>query len=267
MNPILTYISQSIDCYFHEPYASLLKGVTYGIPLQLSSHFKMHILRSGLTHLVVLSGANITILVSAVEIIFSHFGKKVGMALNCIFIGIFTSIVGVQAPLLRALIMFIGSSICIYTGRPSYIWWNIWLSVFFIAVYKPMWITSLSFVLSLTATVGLVVAGWFIKKRARFLPTLVKECIESVIVCAFTLPISVLYFHSFSLISPLATTLASLLILPLMTGGLLLPVIHILFPPLALLISYPLSGLLYTLVTIIEWSSTIPFGFIQWGTY
>ena len=264
MNPILVFISHSIDTYFHEPYASLLKGITYGVPIQLSPAFKQQITRSGLTHLVVLSGANITILVAAIEILFIRLGRKMGMILNFAFVGFFTYIVGLQAPLLRALIMFTSSSLCVMTGRPSYVWWNVWLSVFFVAVLKPEWITTLSFVLSLTATIGLIMASAWIKKLPVTLPGLVEESIQSIIVFLCTLPISIVAFHSFSLVSPFATTLASLLILPLMAGGLLLPLCHFLFPPLAQLLAYPLYGLLLGLVTIIQRSAAVPFGYIQW---
>jgi competence protein ComEC len=264
MNPILAFIIHVIHIYFHEPYASLLEGVTYGVPIQLGPTFKTQILRSGLTHLVVLSGANITILVAAMETVFSHLDKKIGMILNIMCVGCFTAVVGLQAPLLRALIMFAASSYCIFTGRPTYVWWNLWLSVFFVAVIRPDWITSISFLLSFTATVGLISSDILIHKIPFSFPELVQSCMQSIIVFLFTLPLSVIVFRSFSLMSPFATVAASLLVLPLMAGGLALPLLHLVFPPLAVVLSYPLTGLLMGLTTIIERSSAVPFGFIQW---
>ncbi|MCX6731030.1 MAG: ComEC/Rec2 family competence protein [Candidatus Roizmanbacteria bacterium] len=113
MNSALLLAVQGIDHSFHEPYASLMKGLVYGIPIQIDPLLKQEIVKSGLAHLVVLSGANVTLLTQFSEKLFFSLSKKVGILFQLIFLCGFVSLVGPQAPLMRAVSMFMCTVVCV----------------------------------------------------------------------------------------------------------------------------------------------------------
>ncbi len=265
MQKILVSLLSGIDASLPEPHASLLKGIAYGVPITLDPSFKQLIVRTGLAHLIVLSGANITLLTELTGSLCSRLGKKKGIVLNMMVLAFFIYIVDFQAPLMRAVCMFVCTSVCTLTGRVSYGWWNLFLTILITSAIKPGWITSLSFQLSVLATVGIFV--WdFIKEHAT-LPQnpLIQVFFESCVVLLCTTPITWFVFRSFSFVGPLATTLVSASIVPLMIGGFILSVTHLIFPPLAGLIAVPLFALLNFIIFVMNTLSKIPFSYIKWN--
>lgn len=264
MNNALLTIQDVVHIYLHEPYASLLMGITYGVPIRISKQLADQIGKSGLTHLIVLSGANITALLFLVEALYSYIGKRIGLILYALFLCIFISIVGLEAPLLRALIMFVCACVCVLTGMPVYQLWNLWLSLFFIALLRPDLIYSRSLHLSLVATFGLIVGGRIIERTIHTKQVFIRDFFISLSVFITTLPLTCFYFRSISLISPIATVFASIFIPPVMVCGLLIPIAHMIFPPLAHLISIPTYMLLLAIASIIHYASLVPHSYWSW---
>ena len=261
MNTALSLAVQGIDASFHEPYAALMKGLVYGLPIQIDPNLKQEIVRSGLAHLVVLSGANVTLLTQFSETLFFSFSKKVGIILQLLFLGGFVLMVGPQAPLMRAVCMFICTVVCILAGRPSLIGWNLFLTIVLVAVVQPEWITSVSFQLSVFATIGIIIWGMISNRFEKKLNPFAEVFFESWVVFLATAPVSIWYFKSVSLMSPLSTALVSWLIVPLMIAGFAISISHIIFPPLALLIAIPTQMGLQFIISVIQTTSHLPFGY------
>lgn len=262
MNAALSLAIRGIDSSFHEPYASLMKGLVYGLPIQIDPLFKQEIIRSGLAHLVVLSGANVTLLAQFSEKLFFSVNKRVGVLLQLMFLCLFVYMVGPQAPLIRAVSMFFCTIVCILAGKPSFIGWNLFLTILFVAILSPAWVVSLSFQLSVFATIGIIVWGALSSRFEKKINPFMEVFFESWIVFLTTAPISIWYFKSIPLISPLSTALVSWLIVPLMIAGFAISVFYILFPPLALLIAIPTQLGLQFIIAVIQGASRIPFGYV-----
>ena len=262
MNAVLSLAIRGIDASFHEPYASLMKGLVYGLPIQIDPNLKQEIIKSGLAHLVVLSGANVTLLTQFSEKLFFSQSKKVGIVLQILFLSLFVSMVGLQAPLMRAVCMFIFTILCVLSGRPSLIGWTLFLTVFFVAIIQPEWITSVSFQLSVFATIGIILWGMISSRLKKKLNPFVEIFFESWIVFLVTAPISICYFKSISLMSPLSTALVSWLIVPLMIAGFSISLSYIIFPPVATIIAIPTQMGLQYIISGIQGASRLPFGFI-----
>lgn len=262
MNALLSHAIQGIDASFHEPYSSLMKGLVFGLPIQIDPVLKQEIIKSGLAHLVVLSGANVTLLTKFSEKLFFSFSKQVGIMLQLIFLGVFVYMVGLQAPLMRAVCMFMCTVVCVLAGRPSYIVWNLILTVFVVAIVQPKWIDSVSFQLSVFATIGIILWSFFSNLFEKKLNPVLEVFFESWIVFLVTTPISIWYFKSVSIISPVSTALVSWLIVPLMIAGFTISFFYIVFPPLAALIALPTQMGLQFIIFIIKKTSHLPFGYI-----
>lgn len=262
MNSALLFAIQGIDHSFHEPYASLMKGLVYGLPIQIDPLLKQQIVRSGLAHLVVLSGANVTLLTQFSEKIFGTLSKKLGILLQLVFLFGFVLLVGPQAPLIRAVLMFICTIVCIIAGRPSSIVWNLFLTIFFVAIFQPQWITSISFQLSVSATVGVILWGIISSRFEKNLHPFLEVFFESWIVFLVTAPISIVYFKSISVISPISTALVSWLIVPLMIAGFATSLLYPFLPFLAILIAIPTQMGLQFIISVIQIVGRLPFGYI-----
>lgn len=262
MNALLSLATAGIDVSFHEPYASLMKGLVYGIPVTIDPTLKQDIIKSGLAHLVVLSGANVTLLTEWSEKIFFSLNKKVGIVLQILFLGLFVSMVGPQAPLIRAVCMFLCTTICILSGRPSYIGWNLFLTIVFIAIAKPQWIYSISFHLSVAATMGIIAWGHISERLPKKIPSLIETFLESWVVFCFTLPVTMMYFKSISLMSPFSTALVSWLIVPLMLAGFAISIVSSIVPQLSTLIAIPTQTGLQFIIWIIHQSASISWGYV-----
>lgn len=258
---MLSLAIAGIDASFHEPYASLMKGLVYGLPIQIDPSLKQEVVKSGLAHLVVLSGANVTLLTQFSEKLFFSFSKKIGIALQLLFLSAFVSLVGPQAPLIRAVCMFICTVVCILAGRPSYIGWNLFLTILFIAFVEPQWITSISFQLSVFATVGIIMWGGISSRFKEKMNPFGEVFFESWVVFLATVPITMWYFKSISLMSPLSTALVSWLIVPLMIAGFAISITHLIFPPLATLIAIPAQMGLQFIISVIQSTSHLPYGY------
>jgi competence protein ComEC len=158
--------------------------------------------------------------------------------------------------------MFICTIICVLKGRPSLIGWNLFLTIVLVAIIQPDWITSVSFQLSVFATIGIIIWGGISSRFGTKINPFVEVFLESWVVFLATAPVSVWYFKSISLMSPLSTVLVSWLVVPLMIAGFAISLIHLIFPPLALLIAIPSQMGLQFIVLVIQTTSHLPFGYI-----
>jgi competence protein ComEC len=261
MNTLLKIAISGIDHTFHEPYASLMKGLVYGLPIQIDPALKQNIVKSGLAHLIVLSGTNVTLLAQFSERIFFAIGKRVGVLLQLLLLTLFIYMVGPQAPLIRAACMFFCTVVCILAGRPSYIGWNLFLTILFIAWIQPKWATSLSFQLSVFATVGIIIWGLIAARIKRRIHPLLEVFFESWIVFLVTTPLVMMSFKSVSLMSPISTALVSWLIVPLMVAGFSISLLYRLFPFLAFCLAVPTQMGLQYIVSVVQIISNLPFGY------
>src|SRR3989338_7261226 len=103
--PTPSIFTSVINSYLPEPHASLLNGILFGVSLKASNSFYHQLKITGLLHIVVLSGMNITLLSAITAQITSYFGKWVSTLLTILIVIIFIIFVGPKAPIIRAGIM------------------------------------------------------------------------------------------------------------------------------------------------------------------
>lgn len=266
MNP--TIFTSIINSYLPEPHASLLNGIIFGVNLKTNLLFLQQLRTVGLLHIVVLSGMNIMVLGSVMLSITSFFSKRVSILITILTIILFIWFVGPQAPIVRAGIMGILTLVAIIYGKKSYALYALILSLLFIALVWPKWISTISLQLSYGATLGIILfsKNYIVKKSQRFSNIILfikTELRTSFAAQIFTAPIIFIQFHQVSFISPLANLMTSFLIMPLMVFGFLTAIlgkIHYLF---GLIPAYICYGLLSYLIHVIELFSQVPFASFQ----
>jgi len=200
---------------FPEPSASfeagLLTGSRKGIPDGLLQAFNI----TGLTHIIAISGYNISLVIVLISSLFKSASRKIKVPFIIIFIVVFTIFVGSSAAVVRASIMGIVSVMALWFGRQSQVVNALFISAFIMILWNPMTLLyDVGFQLSFLATLGLILMGNNIISWVKFLPERfgIKEAFAMTISAQiFALPIILVNFGRFSLISPVA----NILIVPL----------------------------------------------------
>lgn len=201
-----------------EPYSAFAAGLVFGsktnIPDSLMSEFNI----TGTTHIVAVSGYNVTIIVIYIGIFFGLFSRKLKFWGVLVFILAFVIMTGASASVLRAGILSSMIAWGRYEGRRV----NMTILLFLVAdlmlLFNPYAIKyDISFQLSFLAFVGLIylapiISSWRIFIRV---PKVIKSVFsETISAQIMVLPILVFYFGRVSIISPVVNILI-LWIIPL----------------------------------------------------
>lgn len=241
-----------------EPYSSLLNGITFGkdVPPYLNLYLKFK--KSGLLHIMVLSGSNIAMLGAMIEALFGFVNKKIAVGLTICFILLFTISVGFEPPVVRAAIMGIISLLAIVFNRKATAIYSLFLTGVITLIFWPEWITSVSFLLSYGATLGIILFGASQSKPRWWFPNELRISLAAQI---FTTPIIFIYFKQLSLISPLTNVLVSFIIGPLMFLGFCIGLFGLIHPVLTIPFAILAEGMLDYLLFIVNLSDLFPFSF------
>lgn len=253
-----SFFTNVIDSYLPEPHSSLLNGIIFGVNLKTTREFYQQLKLIGLLHLVVLSGINITILASIISSSTKLFSKVISTLITILSIIFFVLFVGVKAPIVRAAIMGVLTHVAIISGRKNYTIFALFLSLFFILIFYPSWLKTISLQLSYGATFGIILFGQ--SKTNNFI---LKSLRLSLAAQIFTAPIIFIYFKQISLIAPLSNLLVSEIIPPLMILGFLTAILGKISYFLGYLPSLLCYGILSYLVWVIRVLAKIPNIFIQ----
>lgn len=214
-----------------QPEAGFISGILIGQKSDMDKSLKNNLSKTGTTHLIALSGFNITIVISFVLFIFKPFPRKYVYPLTIIGIVVFVMITGFSASIVRAALM--GSILIIAKsfGRLTTQSIVIAISAFIISVFNPLALRfDIGFQLSFLATLGLIYLAPILEKSwAKYLKNIPKTISETLILTfsaqIMVLPILILYFNTVSLVSPIT----NLIIVPLIPGLMVLGFVQVVF--------------------------------------
>ena len=207
------FLAERIDDQLPEREAKLgmsyLLGMKTGLDKELSENLKA----VGLTHIVVASGAHLSILVEIARKIFGKISRFSGLLFSVLFILFFMCMVGWTPSILRAGVMAILTLVSWYVGRKIAPWRIILLVAAFTLMLNPLFLTKLGWLLSFASYAGIMMLGpgitkfFYGEKKPGFVASVVLTTVAATLM---TLPITLYYFGQVSIIS----LLANLIILP-----------------------------------------------------
>lgn len=282
-----------------EPHAGLLSGILFGTKVAISPDLKELLTASGTLHIIALSGMNITILASFVDLTFLRFvSRKIASLLTCGIIIGYILFVGISPSVVRAGLMGILALLSTSLGKQRWSLFGLGFSVALMLLFVPSWIFDIGFQLSSLATLGIILFG---KKQSKapqnkeISPYLVQikywiqivltrysvlsylqqiglfiwHCIEddlqiTLAAQVFTIPIIFFTFHRISLISPLTNILIGWIICPLTILGFGLVFLGLIWLPLAAPLSWVCWLGLQYMIRAITLTAKIPFSNISW---
>jgi competence protein ComEC len=154
-----------------EPHSAFMGGVTIGakqsIPKTLQEDFR----RTGVIHIIVLSGYNITIVADVIMRIFGFLPHFVGLGLGSLGIILFVIMTGASATAVRASIMALLVLLARSTGRIYTITRALFIAGFLMVLQNPKILRfDSSFQLSFLATLALIYFAPHIEKKLKFVP-------------------------------------------------------------------------------------------------
>ena len=156
-----------------EPAVSLALGVLLGVKSALPDDFYQDLLRTGMLHVVVASGANVILVASfAFPLLNRFFNRRKALLLTLPVIWFYVFLCGAEPPLLRAAIMTSFSFGGTFFGRQKESWRGLVLAAVLLALFTPEVVFDLGFQLSFASSAGII----FLKNRLEsffsWLPTL-----------------------------------------------------------------------------------------------
>lgn len=258
--------------YFPEPQASLFLGLLLGVPLKTTPQFATELKIVGLTHLVVLSGSNITLLISMIGSATRRLSKQISFVITILSIVLFVAFVRPQAPIVRAAIMSLFTLVSDLSGRKVFSLSLLVVSFLIIAIFWPSWISTISLQLSYGATIGIILFGSTKVQNSKDpdsirsqLTTYSKEELRiSLAAQVFTTPLIFYHFHQISFIAPISNILVSWTIAPIMTFGIMTLFLGSIHPTFGLIPAVLCYGLLFFMTHLVKLLASVPFVFFTW---
>jgi competence protein ComEC len=226
----------------------LTLGLLIGDDTALTETERNDMRRTGLSHLTAVSGWNVTLVVGTVGLVMLRLGLRSWGWTAAQFgaLAAFVWIVGLEPPVTRAAIMAVVGIIAIRLGRPAHSVTILVISAAVMVAVSPAALSSISFQLSVVATLGLVLAARLTSRLDGWTSVLLTPFVATVVVGLMTAPILAARFGTVTLLTVPANMVAAPLVPIASVAGILVVVLSPVAPLAAIAgwIAWLLSGLL-----------------------
>jgi len=254
-----------------EPHASfmagLLIGARKGIPRSVLDDFQ----KTGLTHIIAISGYNITLLIIFIAGALKFLRRKWQVLISVLVIVVFTLFVGASAAVVRAAIMGILGLMALWVGRKGNVLLLVSWSGFFMVMWNPLvLIVDVGFQLSFLAVLSLIFVMPLMERYFKWMPEkggLREAFVTTLAAQVLVLPVILINFGQLSLISPIANVFVVPWIPLVMMSGFLMVVFSLFFMPLAWVMQAITWFVLKLMLICTKMFAAIPFAAIQIGWF
>lgn len=226
VDTIRGWIKERLTIRLDAQSAAIAMALLVGDRSMISSEAKQAYRLSGTAHIFCVSGSHVAIITTLLLLILGRRPSILMLICTCMLIALYTVIAGSELPAVRSAIMGIVALVGFRTERDVDPMNVLIVSVFFILVVDPTAILSGGFLLSVSATASLITLVPALQRVFSML-VITKRSWKNMLIgsvavsCAATVGVALpgaLAFESVSLWSPIA----NLLVVPILSGGLLL---------------------------------------------
>ena len=208
-------------------------GDTDGIGVATLEAFR----RSGLSHLLAVSGSNVALVLAGAGWLFRRLSFKLRMGACVTAIALFVLVVGPDASVLRAAAMGAIGLFALALGRQTEPLHALGLAVAVVIVVRPQIVFSIGLHLSVAATAGIVLWTSRVEVILRRLPGVIRLPLAvTASAQVAVLPVLVAGFGQASVVAPLANLLAAAAVVPATALGLVGGAVGVVSPALGGLI-------------------------------
>ena len=216
-----TFVTQRVSEYLEENEAGFLNGMLFGDKSQIDEETLQDFRYSGVAHLLAVSGLHTTLwcgLIGSLLGVFIKDKRKIGI-ICILFLCLFCIVSGFTPSVLRATFMMGLVFVAPFFNKEQDALNSLGFAILLISLLNPYVVISPSFLLSASATAGILflngkselITNFTKKIKNVYLMKLVNYLVLSVAISGvagvFTLPASVWFFGTFSLLSPITNIL------------------------------------------------------------
>lgn len=270
----------TIKRFWPDPEASLLAGILLGIESGIPEGVQQDFEDTGTSHIIAISGFNITIIAG---LLISLFGRVLGRVRGAIVaglgIGIYTLLVGADPAVVRAAVMGGLSLLARQVGRRQDGLNSLGLSAGVMASFNPNVLWDAGFQLSFAATLGLVLYAEplteaFIRLASHFLSTGTVEKLAGPVgdfilftlaAQVTTLPLIAYHFGRLSLVALIANPIILPTQPPLMVLGGLAVILGLVYQPIGRLVAPLAWPFVVFTIRAVEFFGNIPGNVVPLG--
>lgn len=267
-----TRIESNISRLWPQPDSSLMAGILYGsrsgLPKDLTDNFS----RTGVSHIIAVSGYNVSIIIVALNglLIYLGFFRRQSFWLLVFLIIAFVFFTGASASVVRAGVMALVTLVAQHVGRLSVIGRVLVYACVIMLLSNPyLLVWDAGFQLSFLATVGLVYLSPIIKEifdkkfdiKNALLSGLLEVFITTMAAIIITLPLIMYQFGRVSLVAPVVNMLILWSMPWLMLFGFLALALSFIFFPIGQLAGWLTEFGIRYVIMVIDW-----FGRLTWAT-
>lgn len=235
------YLTDLIKTEFSDDSGALMLGIFAGDKSSLSDELYYDIKAAGVAHLTAVSGMHLTLIITILMALLSVTGiagtYRIRFILTVVLTLCFTAFFGFTASVVRSGIMIITANIGAVFYRKSDCATSVGLAVLLITLFDPLSCTDAGLILSAVTTLGAGAAAPAISgKLTTAFPRLNKKLCDTLCVsfCAALagIPLSAIYFGTFSvagilvsvIVLPLFTVCLTAMLIYALTGGIITPI-------------------------------------------
>jgi len=248
-----------------EPESGILLGVALGDRGSISADLAYAFSRSGTSHLLAISGFNMTLVASAMgALLRGRCGPRARAIATVAAVVLYSLLVGLGASVVRSAVMAAITSLGLALGRRAAAANGLCAAIAIMQVLDPATVGDASFLLSAGATAGLLAFQAPLAKRLAWLPPLAGDGLAATLAATLpTLPIVAGIFGRISLVSPVANLVA----VPLFPALMATSVATIAAGTVSLDLARPFAlaayAVAFTLRAVVETASGLPLAAID----
>ena len=207
------FLAGKIRSVIPEPESALGLGYLLGVRSSLPEGLAETLKIVGLTHIIVASGANLSILIGFARKMFGRISRAFGLITSLILTFFYIGMVGLSPSVVRAGLVSGIALITWYVGRDLKPWRLLLIVAAATLLYNPMYLIDLGWLLSFGSFAGILSLGprlacfFYGKKKPGIIGATLLETVAASLLCT---PILLYFFGATSVIS----LLANILVLP-----------------------------------------------------
>lgn len=295
-------ISSQVNSLLPSKESTLLTGTVLGVD-NISREFRDELIKTGTIHVVVVSGQNLMIVAGLFLSLTQYIGRRLSLSLATLAVLSYAILTGFEAPVVRASLMVLASTLAIYTGREYWPLLGLIVAALIIIFFAPQALFEISFQLTFAASLGIMTLGkkiqssvpgfqlsdtsWSasqsislatgqqktekLKSENRRQRTdnlkglLIQNAAIATSAYIFTTPIILYYFGKVSILAPFANILVAEAIFPLMILGFLTAGASLILMPIAQIFAYLAYVPAFYFVKVVEIFASIPVEQVSFG--
>ena len=250
------------------PEGALVSSIVLGskvvdLPYDIRDSF----IQTGLAHALAASGFQTSLILGLLLALTKRLSPALQFGCGVGALVLFLGMTGLQASVLRAVVMGFGALIALVMKRKVKQLGSLLLAATLLLLFNPLWIWDLGFQLSFLSTLGLLVTVPPLIKRLDWLPPAIASLIAVPIAAyIWTLPLQLHFFGVVPLYSLVVNILTTPLISVISIGGIISAIAALIWPLAGSGLSWLLYYPSYGLIELVQFFSQLPVHSVAVGT-